>query len=250
MAEPAGQPGSAKMLRIRGALAAANRWGSKSALPAAEVLGQIISPEKPAGVRAAACCGLSCSGAVSNSPKSGSRFLPAALATSRTAPNFGFPITNFHDLSWLLSSPGRTSSYSPLQPVKPPAWLRNPDQGGRPAGKASRATNPRGVDPQRRLPPTAARKCVPLTVKDPVRGGGRPPRESWHAREAGLARAPALSEVAAAGSGADWPHCAGGPGRWAAKAGGRKAWGADPSPGMTSCPRARTARPGRSAFPT
>lgn len=49
------QCGSAKTLRIRGAPCAANRWGSKSPLPAAgsaKPLGQIISPEEPAGAQA------------------------------------------------------------------------------------------------------------------------------------------------------------------------------------------------------
>lgn len=41
-------------------------------------------------------------------------------------------------------------------------------------------------------------------------GCGWPPKESWHAEEARLAQARALSEVAAAGSGADWPHYSGG----------------------------------------
>lgn len=104
-AETAGQFRSAKMLRFMGALSIANRWGSKFPLPgagSAKPLGQINYPEEPAGAQTGG--GMSFSRAVCVS-----RLLRAAQATSCTPPNFGFPIRNFPDLPWFLSSsPGRT----------------------------------------------------------------------------------------------------------------------------------------------
>lgn len=113
--EPARQSGSAKTLRIRGALSAANRWGSKSPRPAAgaaKPLRRIIHPGNLLSPEPAARCGRSVCGAVCNSPGSAPGTLQAARgAASCTPPNFGFPHHKLPDLLWFISSsPERTWS--------------------------------------------------------------------------------------------------------------------------------------------
>lgn len=90
------------------------------------------------------------------------RFLPAAQATSCTAPNFGCRIRNFPDLPRFLSpSPGKTSNQSSFQlvpPAIPTSLLRNPDLGGRPGGE----TRPRLTRAGRPSPRSNFHRCPRL----------------------------------------------------------------------------------------
>lgn len=254
---------------MRGALSAANRWGSKSPLPAAESAGRLSAPKNLLAHEPAEGCGLSfLSGGlrVSACPDGAGEF----LRTSKLwLSHYIFP-----DLPWFLSSsPEKTWSQSSLQPVPaaipPPAQQRTSDQGGRPDEEVwPRLTRARRPSPPSNLHHCprilcGGRSCLPTSIHNPkyqvrVRCGYRPGSLGTLQKPVSLGPARFRKRPRRARS-ADRPHypCrrppwrSGPPGGGGGRGGaGCKARDADQSPGMTPRPGARSARPGRGAFPT